>query len=102
MTVKIFENSAVVAKAFVEAGAAGMTEGNEITFASGIKSPGCYIDCRKLLAHPRLWRLIMDELNLGFSADVMKQRSIQSVASVEAGGIPHASVFGRWRARTTG
>jgi orotate phosphoribosyltransferase len=79
-----------VAQLIIEAGAAGVAWGERIQFASGITSPGCYIDCRKLPAKPDIWERIIWHMTEWVEEDGFE---FDSLCSVESGGISHASVM---------
>ena len=96
MALVFFGDGPTAAQCFVDAGAAGMTYGQTLVFASGIESPGCYIDCRKLPAHPKSWKVLLQGVVRYLATASI---SFDTIASVEVGGIPHASVLG-WQMTT--
>ncbi len=64
--------------------------GQPFTLASGLPSP-TYIDCRKLISHPRIRSILMDFL----SATVMRAagpEAFTNVAGGETAGIPFAAL----------
>lgn len=82
----------LVPRIFVDLGIAGFTPHKTIMFASGIRSPGCYVDCRKLPAHPREWG------NALYSAEpFLAHLQPDALAGVEMGGVPHCAVLSHQR-----
>jgi orotate phosphoribosyltransferase len=67
-------------------GIAGCTFRKELTFASGIRSPGCYMDNRALPGHPYEWRQTMQYANRMLP-------KFDAIAGVESGGIAHGAAL---------
>lgn len=77
-----------LAKALLDIKAVGFPK-VPIRFKSGILSP-VYIDNRKLIFHPKQWKVVVEGL-----AELLQQQvpDIEVIAGVETAGIPHASVL---------
>ena len=86
------EIARVAARALLEVGAVAFRPDDPFTLASGKPSP-TYVDCRTLIAHPRLRSVLMDHM----AATVMRAAGLEAfdvVAGGETAGIP----FGAWLA----
>lgn len=77
------------AEFLVRFGIASFTQGKTIVFRSGIRSPGCYIDCRKLPSHPVIWQPLMRTAK-NFIGEHL---SVDTIAGVESGGITHGTAL---------
>jgi len=93
MTASVLQLNTHVVSALFEAGAVGFNEGQEITFKSGIISPGAYINNRVLQSHPDAFKCIVEEIAKVAAAD-----DVEVLASVATGGI----AFGAAAALLTG
>lgn len=60
------------------------------TFASGLRSP-TYVDCRKLISHPRIRSTLMDFLALTVMRNVGLE-AFDNIAGGETAGIPFAAL----------
>ena len=61
------------------------------TFASGLKAP-TYIDCRKLISHPRIRATVMDFLACAVMRDAGLE-AFDNIAGGETAGIPFAALI---------
>jgi orotate phosphoribosyltransferase len=76
-----------VARALLDAGAISVRPDAPVTFRSGLRSP-VYVDSRRLIFHPRAWRVVIESL----AAEVRAMTPpVAVVAGVESAGIPHSS-----------
>jgi orotate phosphoribosyltransferase len=83
------EMARLTARALLEVGAVHFSPAEPYTLASGLPSP-VYVDCRKLISHPRLRATLMDFL----ACAVMREAGFEafdSVAGGETAGIPFAA-----------
>lgn len=84
------EIARLTARMLLEIGAVNFNTDTPYTLASGLPSPS-YIDCRKLISHPRIRSTLMDFLtitvmrNAGFEA-------FDNIAGGETAGIPFAAL----------
>lgn len=84
------EMARLTARMLLEIGAVHFNAEEPFTLASGLPSP-TYIDCRKLISHPRIRSTLMDFLtvtvmrNAGFEA-------FDNIAGGETAGIPFAAM----------
>jgi orotate phosphoribosyltransferase len=84
------EMARLTARMLLEIGAVHFNADEPFTLASGLPSP-TYIDCRKLISHPRIRATLMDFLtvsvmrNAGFEA-------FDNIAGGETAGIPFAAM----------
>ncbi len=84
------EIARLTARMLLEIGAVNFNTETPYTLASGLPSPS-YIDCRKLISHPRIRSTLMDFLtvtvmrNAGFEA-------FDNIAGGETAGIPFAAL----------
>ena len=84
------EMARLTARMLLEIGAVHFNAEEPFTLASGLPSP-TYIDCRKLISHPRIRATLMDFLtvtvmrNVGFEA-------FDNIAGGETAGIPFAAL----------
>ncbi|UOA15053.1 MULTISPECIES: orotate phosphoribosyltransferase [Sulfitobacter] len=84
------EMARLTARMLLEIGAVHFNADDPFTLASGLPSP-TYIDCRKLISHPRIRSTLMDFLtvtvmrNAGFEA-------FDNIAGGETAGIPFAAM----------
>ena len=85
------EIARLTARMLLEIGAVHFNAAKPFTLASGLPSP-TYIDCRKLISHPRIRSTLMDFLtvtvmrNAGFEA-------FDNIAGGETAGIPFAALI---------
>jgi orotate phosphoribosyltransferase len=83
------EMARLTARALLEVGAVHFNAREPYTLASGLPSP-VYVDCRKLISHPRLRATLMDFL----ACTVMREAGFEAfdnVAGGETAGIPFAA-----------
>lgn len=85
----------LVAEALIAAEAVFFVPDAPVTFASGIRSP-VYMDTRRLLAVPKLWRAVIEELTKAAcgpegGAAAGTDNGVEIVAGVAVGGIPHST-----------
>ena len=83
------EMARLTARALLEIGAVDFRPEQPFTLASGLPSP-TYIDCRRLISHPRIRATLMDFL----AAKVMREAGFEAfdnVAGGETAGIPFAA-----------
>jgi orotate phosphoribosyltransferase len=79
----------VVARALLEVDAVGLMPDEPFTYTSGLKAP-VYVDCRKLIAYPRI-RGTVTELAAAAVARDMGLERFDAVAGGETAGIPYAA-----------
>ena len=80
----------IAAAGLLETGAVAFRPDDPFTLSSGLPSP-VYVDCRRLIAFPRLRSVLMDHL----AATVLRQAGMEAfdvIAGGETAGIP----FGAW------
>jgi orotate phosphoribosyltransferase len=85
------EMARLTARALLEIRAVHFNAEQPFTLASGLPSP-TYIDCRKLISHPRIRAMVMDFL----CAQVMRAAGFEAfdvVAGGETAGIPFAAMI---------
>jgi len=83
------EIAAIAAGALLEVGAVHLSPDEPFTYTSGLKSP-VYVDCRKLIAFPRVRTVLMD-LALTTLAREAGLEAFDAVAGGETAGIPFAA-----------
>ena len=84
------EMARLTARALLEVGAVHFNAREPYTYASGARGP-TYIDCRKLISHPRLRSVLMDFL----AATILRDAGFEAfdnVAGGETAGIPFAAM----------
>ena len=84
------EIARLTARALLEIGAVHFNAREPFTLASGLPSP-TYIDCRKLISHPRIRATLMDFM----AVTVMREAGFEAfdnVAGGETAGIPFAAL----------
>jgi len=84
------EMARLTARMLLEIGAVHFNADDPFTLASGLPSPA-YIDCRKLISHPRIRSTLMDFLNV----TVMRNAGFEAFANIAGGGtagIPFAAM----------
>ncbi|MEP3688801.1 MAG: orotate phosphoribosyltransferase [Sulfitobacter dubius] len=84
------EMARLTARMLLEIGAVHFNAEEPFTLASGLPSP-TYIDCRKLISHPRIRSTLMDFL----TATVMRNAGFEAfdnIAGGETAGIPFAAM----------
>ena len=83
------ETARLTARALLEIGAIDFKPDEPFTFASGLTSP-TYIDCRRLISHPRIRSALMDFAVARIYRDVGFE-AFDAVAGGETAGIPFAA-----------
>ncbi|UWQ20948.1 orotate phosphoribosyltransferase [Jannaschia sp. W003] len=84
------EIARLAARALLEVEAVAFRPEDPFTLASGLPSP-TYVDCRRLISHPRIRSVLMDFL----AATVMRDAGMEAftnVAGGETAGIPFAAL----------
>lgn len=81
--------AAITARALLEVGAVAIRPDAPFTYTSGLKSP-VYVDCRKLIAYPRMRAHLMD-LGVATLARDVGLEAFDAVAGGETAGIPFAA-----------
>ena len=84
------EIARLTARALLEIGAVHFNAREPFTLASGLPSP-TYIDCRKLISHPRIRATLMDFLAVTVMRDAGFE-AFDNVAGGETAGIPFAAL----------
>lgn len=79
----------LAAGALLEAGCLVVDPAAPVTFVSGLRSP-LYVDCRRLLSHPRAWREVIEACAARIGREAI---GAQVVSGVETAGIPHSSAL---------
>ncbi len=79
-----------IAHQLVESGYTGFTKGKGIKFSKGIKSPGVYGDCRKVLSNKILRSLVINRYQ---NFVLQRNESFSGIAAVETGGIGFAAIL---------
>lgn len=79
----------LTARALIEVEAVHLRPSEPFTYTSGLKSP-VYVDCRKLIAYPRLRAMLMDLAVATLVREVGVER-FDAVAGGETAGIPFAA-----------
>jgi orotate phosphoribosyltransferase len=85
------EIARLTARALLEIGAVHFNADQPFTLASGLPSP-TYIDCRKLISHPRIRAALMDFLCVTVMRDAGFE-AFDNVAGGETAGIPFAALI---------
>lgn len=83
------EIAKITAGALLEVGAVHLSPSEPFTYTSGLKSP-VYVDCRKLIAFPRV-RTVLIDLALTTMAREAGLEAFDAVAGGETAGIPFAA-----------
>lgn len=83
------EAARIVARALLEVGAVGLRAHEPYTYTSGLKAP-VYVDCRKLIAYPRIRATVTDLAAAAVARDMGLER-FDAVAGGETAGIPYAA-----------
>lgn len=83
------EIAEITARALLEVGAVHLSPREPFTYTSGLKSP-VYVDCRKLIAFPRV-RTVLIDLALATMAREAGLEAFDAVAGGETAGIPFAA-----------
>ncbi len=83
------EIAALSAKMLLEIGAVHFNAKDPFTLASGLPSP-TYIDCRKLISHPRIRSVLMDFMVTTVMRDAGFE-AFDNIAGGETAGIPFAA-----------
>jgi orotate phosphoribosyltransferase len=91
MSVAVYGTQRLV-NALFDARAVGFKRGKVIKFASGILSPGAYINNRNLASYPQAWDAVLTAM-LAVARRLRPQYDI--IAGVATGGIAHGSVIAR-------
>ena len=83
------EMARLTARMLLEIGAVHFNAEEPFTLASGLPSP-TYIDCRKLISHPRIRSTLMDFLAVTVMRDAGFE-AFDNIAGGETAGIPFAA-----------
>lgn len=83
------EVARVAARALLEVGAVHLRPHEPFTYTSGLKAP-VYVDCRRLIAYPRLRATLM-QLGVATLAREVGLERFDAVAGGETAGIPFAA-----------
>lgn len=84
------EIARLTARMLLEIGAVNFNTDVPYTLASGLPSPS-YIDCRKLISHPRIRATLMDFLTITVMRDAGFE-AFDNIAGGETAGIPFAAL----------
>ncbi|MFG6516995.1 orotate phosphoribosyltransferase [Sulfitobacter sp. 1A13496] len=84
------EMARLTARMLLEIGAVHFNAEEPFTLASGLPSP-TYIDCRKLISHPRIRSTLMDFLTVTVMRDAGFE-AFDNIAGGETAGIPFAAM----------
>ncbi len=84
------EMARLTARMLLEIKAVHFNSAEPFTLASGLPSP-TYIDCRKLISHPRIRATLMDFLTVTVMRDVGFE-AFDNIAGGETAGIPFAAL----------
>ncbi|MFG6590957.1 orotate phosphoribosyltransferase [Sulfitobacter sp. 1A12157] len=84
------EMARLTARMLLEIGAVHFNADEPFTLASGLPSP-TYIDCRKLISHPRIRATLMDFLTVTVMRDAGFE-AFDNIAGGETAGIPFAAM----------
>ena len=84
------EMARLTARMLLEIGAVHFNAEEPFTLASGLPSP-TYIDCRKLISHPRIRSTLMDFLAVTVMRDAGFE-AFDNIAGGETAGIPFAAM----------
>jgi orotate phosphoribosyltransferase len=76
--------------ALFDAKVVGFNRGKAVRFASGILSPGAYINNRNLASHPPAWEIVLTAM-LAVARDL--REDCDAIAAVATGGIAHGAVM---------
>ena len=90
------EIARLTARALLEIKAVHFNADTPFTLASGLPSP-TYIDCRKLISHPRIRSVLMDFLAVTIMRDAGFE-AFDNIAGGETAGIPFAALIAERRA----
>ena len=85
------EIARLTARALLEIKAVHFNTGTPFTLASGLPSP-IYIDCRKLISHPRIRSVLMDFMAVTIMRDAGFE-AFDNIAGGETAGIPFAALI---------
>ena len=85
------EIARLTARALLEIKAVHFNADTPFTLASGLPSP-TYIDCRKLISHPRIRSVLMDFLAITILRDAGFE-AFDNIAGGETAGIPFAALI---------
>ena len=85
------EIARLTARALLEIKAVHFNAATPYTLASGLPSP-TYIDCRKLISHPRIRSVLMDFLAITVMRDAGFE-AFDNIAGGETAGIPFAALI---------
>ena len=85
------EIARLTARALLEIKAVHFNAATPFTLASGLPSP-TYIDCRKLISHPRIRSVLMDFLAVTVMRDAGFE-AFDNIAGGETAGIPFAALI---------
>ena len=85
------EIARLTARALLEIKAVHFNAATPFTLASGLPSP-TYIDCRKLISHPRIRSVLMDFLAVTILRDAGFE-AFDNIAGGETAGIPFAALI---------
>ncbi len=85
------EIARLTARALLEIRAVHFNAATPFTLASGLPSPA-YIDCRKLISHPRIRSVLMDFLAITVMRDAGFE-AFDNIAGGETAGIPFAALI---------
>ena len=85
------EIARLTARALLEIKAVHFNAATPFTLASGLPSP-TYIDCRKLISHPRIRAVLMDFLAVTVMRDAGFE-AFDNIAGGETAGIPFAALI---------
>ena len=85
------EIARLTARALLEIKAVHFNAATPFTLASGLPSP-TYIDCRKLISHPRIRSVLMDFLAITVMRDAGFE-AFDNIAGGETAGIPFAALI---------
>ena len=85
------EMARLTARALLEIKAVHFNADTPFTLASGLPSP-TYIDCRKLISHPRIRSVLMDFLAVTVMRDAGFE-AFDNIAGGETAGIPFAALI---------
>lgn len=83
------EVARIAARGLLDVGAVHMRPGEPFTYTSGLKSP-VYVDCRKVISHPRLRSMLM-QLSVATLNREAGLEAFDVVAGGETAGIPFAA-----------
>ncbi|MCC6006279.1 MAG: orotate phosphoribosyltransferase [Rhodobacteraceae bacterium] len=84
------EMARLTAAALLDIGAVHFNAAEPFTFASGLRAP-TYIDCRKLISHPRIRAMLMDFMVASLVREAGPE-AFDNIAGGETAGIPFAAL----------